>query len=237
MINDIIRHIKGRLGAYTRKLEISDEAIISILEQETLPTLSVYFPYYIDYILDTEDSRLPDTRNQFYLPSEIEGFYLLGVERVLPAMGGSQSTGMGNVYGGVMPSINNYINMKLDATILSAFMIPDTFTFFPPNTIRLNGELNFTAYKRMLLTLKVTHNKNFSTFHPGLRETIMKLAMFDVSLDILGIRKYFQNLSTTFGEVDLNLDILEVSDKRDDLIESLRKNQLKNSVIKKIYIA
>ena len=237
MINDIIRHVKARMGAYSRKLELDDDSLIRILEQETLPTLSVYFPYYIEYILDTVTNQLPGANNQFYLPSEIEGFYLLGVERVLPCIGASQSTGMGNVYGGVMPSLNNFINMKLDQTILSAFMVPNTFTFFPPNTIRLNGELNFTMYKRLNLTLKVTHNKNFSTFHPGLREIIMKMAFYDIALDILGIRKYFQSLSTTFGEVDLNLDMLEVSDRRDDLIETLRKNQLKNSVVKKIYIA
>ena len=66
---------------------------------------------------------------------------------------------------------------------------------------------------------------------------IKKLAFYDVALDIYSIRRYFSSLSTTFADIELNLDDLSVSDRRDDLIETLRKNQLKNPGARKIYIA
>jgi hypothetical protein len=126
--------------------------------------------------------------------------------------------------------------MQLDQVMMSAFMVPNTFTFIPPNMLRLNGEVNFTSYQMFSVTLKVTHNKDFSTFPFGLRETIKKLALYDICLDIFGIRNYFSNLSTTFGDVNLQLDIFNVEDKRDDLIEKMRLNQIKNARLKKIYI-
>lgn len=236
MINDLVKHVKSRLGAYHRKLELDDDSIIQCLEQETLKTLSVYFPYYLEWILNTKENLVPDLKNTYFLPEEIHGYTIIGVERVLPKFGQTQSTGLGNVYGGILPSINSFINMQLDQVMISAFMVPNTFTFMPPNMVRLNGEVNFTSYQMFSVTLKTTHNKDFSTFPFGLRETIKKLALYDVCLDIFGIRNYFSNLSTTFGDVNLQLDILNVEDKRDDLIEKLRLNQIKNARVKKIYI-
>ena len=72
----------------------------------------------------------------------------------------------------------------------------------------------------------------------GLLETVKKLALADVANDLLGIRSYFQNVGTAFGELNLNVDQLkEWADKRDDVIELLRKNQLKNTGVRKIYVA
>jgi len=236
MINDLVRHIKARLGAYHRKLELDDDAIIMCLEQETLKTLSVYFPYYIEYILNTRENRIPGLNNQYFLPTEIQGYLLMGVERVLPRNSGSQSSGLGSVMGGMLPSINNFVSMQLNQVMNSAMLVPDTFTFISPNMLRMNGEVNFSTYTNLSITLKVTHQKDFSTFPYGLRETIKKLALYDVCLDLFGIRNYFGSLNTTFGEIDLKLDILQVEDKRDDLIEKMRLNQIKNARVKKIYV-
>jgi hypothetical protein len=232
-----MRHVKARLGAFSRKLELDDDAILSVLEQETLPTLSIYFPYYLSWILNVKEEKVPILNNTYYLPINIEGHRLIGVEKVLPKFGNTQSTGLGNIYGGILPSFNNYISMKLDATLLSAFMVPQTFTFTAPNMVRLNGEYNFAEFDSYMFVLKTTHPKNFSTFPYGLRETIMKLAFYDVALDVLAIRKYFVSMSTTFGDIDLQLDPLEMVTQRDDLVELMRKNQLKNALVKKVYIA
>lgn len=236
MINDLVKHVKARLGAYHRKLELDDEAIIQCLEQETLKTLSVYFPYYLEWVLNTKESKVPELNNHYFLPNDIQGYQLMGVERVLPKFGQTQSTGLGSVYGGILPSINNFINQQLDQVMMSAMMVPNTFTFISPNILKLNGEVNFSNYQNMSVLLKVTHQKDFSTFPFGLRETIKKLALYDVCLDVFGIRNYFGSLNTTFGEIDLKLDVFQVEDKRDDLIEKLRLNQIKNARVKKIYV-
>jgi len=236
MINDIMRYVKARLGAYHRQLELDDDALLDCLENETLKTLSVYYPYYMEWIVNTVTDRVPDLGNHIYIPTEIQGHIVMGVERVLPKFGQIQSTGIGNIYGGILPSINNFINMQLDASILSAFSIPGTWTFLPPNMLRLNGEINWTTYPNYNVTLKTTHNKDFSTFQFGLREVIKKLAFYDICLDIYGIRKYFSNLATTFGDLNLDLDVLNVEDKRDDLIQKLRVDQIYGTRVKKLYI-
>ena len=65
----------------------------------------------------------------------------------------------------------------------------------------------------------------------------MKLAMADVAGDLLGIRNYFSQIETTFGEINLNTELLSSwVEKRDDVIEQLRNNQLKNAGAKKIWV-
>ena len=237
MINEIVNHIKARLGAHIRKLELSDEALIRCLQTETLMTLSIYNSFYCEYVLDTQADIVPNTSNTFYIPEEIEGFRILGVEKVYPSFQNFMHNGMLFAVLGqdITNVMSNFVNIKLSANVASAFLPPETFQFIPPNHLRLYNQY---GNRNMVLTLKTTHKKDFTTFHYGLRETIMKLALADVSIDLLGIRRYFQNLSTTFAEINLDLDILQqYADKRDDIIESMRKNILKNTGIKKIYIA
>jgi hypothetical protein len=238
MINDIVNHIKARIGTYKRDIELDDDAIIRCLEQETLKTLSVYFPYYVEWTLDTTLEKVPGMSNVFYLPELIaDRFYVFGVEKVIPAITQSGMSQLTNIYGSNLPSLSNYVDTKLNSTFNSLLSMPDTFTYLPPNMVRLNNINALVGYNAMKCILKVTHSRDFKTFPFGLRETIKKLALYDVCLDIKGIRQYFSTVNTTFGEIQLNMDLFDVSDKRDDLIETLRKNQLKNSQVKKIYIA
>ena len=234
MINEILNYIKARLGASHRQLELSDEAIIDCLQQETLLTLSAYFPYYIEYNIELK--RLDGSKNIVLLPETLGGQYrVIGVQSIYNTY--SSVIGITNIYGSnIDDSISSFLDSKVNASLNSAFSNPDTFEFLPPNMLRLNNFANYSMNNTLTLLFKTTHRNDFATFPFGLRETIKKLALYDVSLDIYGIRKYFSNLSTTFAEIELNLDDLNVSDKRDELVELMRRNQLKTSSAKKIWI-
>lgn len=238
MLNLIMNHIKGRLGATHRKLELSDDDLVRLLRDETLNTLSVYFPYFIEYRIDMRNDRVENMSNTYHLPTEIGGFRLLGVEKVIPATGNNVS-GNALAYtilgGDAMSAMSNFMNTKLSNGMSMAMLPPETFQFMPPNLVRLH---NYYTQGSALCVLKTTHREDFTTFSPGLLESIKALALADVSNDLLGIRQYFSNVGTTFGEINLNLESLQQwSGRRDDLIESFRKNALKNSGIKKMYFA
>jgi hypothetical protein len=237
MINDIVNHVKSRLGASHRRLELSEEDIVSLLQTETLTTLSVYFPFFLEYQLDTESNLVEGMGNTYNLPTELMGFRTIGVEKVIDSMGFSTTNGMnfGILGSDMTSSMTNFLNQKLVNGMTMAMLPPQTFQFIPPGLLRVH---NSYSGRYLFCVLKSTHRKDFSTLPFGLLESVKKLALADVANDLLGIRNYFQNVGTPFAEINLNLDQLkEWADKRDDLIESFRKNQLRNTGVKKIYFA
>jgi hypothetical protein len=237
MINEIVNHVKSRLGMTHRRLELSEEDIVNLLQTETLPTLSVYFPFYLEYMLDTQTTLVEGMGNTYNLPTELMGFRIIGCEKVIDSLGYTASSGMnfGILGTDMVSSMTNFMNTKLSNGLTMAMLPPTTFQFMPPNLLRVH---NTYSGRNLFTVLKSTHRKDFSTLPFGLLESVKRLALADVANDLLGIRNYFQNVGTTFGEINLNLDQLkEWSDKRDDLIESFRKNQLKNTGAKKIYVA
>jgi hypothetical protein len=238
MINEIVNNIKSRLGASHRKLELDDRELVQLLQNETLHTLSIYNPFFLEYSLPANLNKVDGSNNTFNLPEEIEGFRTIGVENVFLNQT-SIMTGNGMAYGilgnNIGALMSSYMDSKMINGLQALMLPPDTFRFIPPNILRIFNNYPQSNY---MVIIKTTHRKDFSTFPYGLRETIMKLALADVANDLLGIRGYFQSIGSTFADINLNLDLLNNwADKRDDIIESLRKNQLKNTGTRKIYMA
>jgi hypothetical protein len=237
MINDILNYINSKLGVTHRELELDSDAIIRCLHQETLPTISIYFPFYCEYLLNRDLSTVNNSNNTFYLPDEIEGFRIMSVEKVFIGYNNLTNTSqlLGVLGASMTSAISNFVSMKMGATGASAFLPPETFQWIPPNILRVSNMYNNNQF---VLTVRTTHRKDFSTLPFGVLPTIKQLALIDVCTDILGIRQYFQTLNTNFAELNLNVDALQnIVERREDFIEILRKNQLRNTGVKKIYLA
>ena len=238
MIAEIVNHVKSRLGTTHRRIELDDRDIVRLLQDETLKTMSIYHPFFLEYLLDTETTLVEGMGNTYNLPLEIEGFRLIGVEKVFTAA--SSPAAMAPAAFGLLgtsleQALTNFANLKLMQGITTVMLPPETFQFIPPGLLRI---FNIYTNKNVFVVLKTTHKKDFSTFPYGLRETVMKLALADVANDLLGIRTFFQNLGSTFAEINLNTDLLNNwADKRYDLIENMRRSQLKNAGVRKIYVA
>ena len=238
MIAELVNNIKARLGASHRNLELDDRDIVNLLQNETLKTASIYNPFFLEYLLDPETERVEGMGNVFNVPMEIAGFETMGVEKVFAAQNTASMYGFvpyGILGGDIGTIMGNYLNMKLANGITGLMLPPDTFQYVHPGMLRI---FNTYTQNKYFVVLRTTHKKDFSTFPYGLRETIMKLALADVANDLLGIRTFFQNLGSTFAEINLNTDLLNNwADKRDDLIENMRRSQLKNAGVRKIYVA
>lgn len=235
-INLLLNHIKARLGASHRQLELSDDAIVECLQQETLLTLSAFMPYYGVLQLDlTDDNRIMPNTNTYFMPEEIQEHLLMDIVDVIPTNMSlpNQSYFFTPTGGDMQTALTILANTRLANTLASAMVVPSTWQFIPPNMLRL--DTNY-ALPGIITVAKVTHKKDFTTFPIGALETIKKLAYFDVCMDIYGIRKYFQNINTLVAQINLNIDeFSSIPDKRDELVEKLRREQLKYSFTKKIY--
>jgi hypothetical protein len=234
MINEIVRRVKARLGTRVRRLELDDDQIVDCLQQETLRTLSIYNPYFVEYTLElSKDNKVDGSDNMFYVPEIIaDQFEVMGIEKVYSSS--MFTPGNYSILGSTpLSTLNNFVDMLQTVNYQQAFLPPETFSYIQPNILRLyfNGMSNATT-----LVLRTTHAKDFSTFPFGMRETIMNLALYDVALDIFAERRFFANITTPLAEINLDIDYLNMEDKRSELIETMRKNQLKTSGTKKIYL-
>lgn len=218
----IINHVKARLGASVRGLELDNDAIAKILKDETLPALSVFFPKTIGYIVDTKQDIVDNQRGLFYINTPTQ---LLGAELIL-----SMSTlGQSGAYDFYDRSFqicpHEFVLAWLQAEVSGFTTIPYSAELVPPNKIRITPIPPSTNENKIALKLKVAHS-DFTEFHPGLRETIFKLARCDVKLDILGLRTVFTNINTSMADLELSMGTFEQAEaERNELIEKIRSFQ------------
>jgi len=226
----LVNHIKSRLGASVRGLELDNDAIALVLKEETLRTLSLYFPKFIGYIVDIEKDQVGRDQGLYYIDTPTA---LLGVELILSMNGLGNYTYYDRTYS-ICPF--EYILTYLQKEILDYTRVPTTCSFEPPNKVRVSPNPATMMGKKVVLKLKVAHS-DFQEFHPGLLETIKKLALCDVKLDILGMRRIFNNINTSMSDIELSLGTYEEAEtKRDDLLEKIRASMHLSANRRKIFV-
>jgi hypothetical protein len=228
-MSDLLGRVKSKLGSSVRKLELSDDDMIRLFTEDTLKTLSIFFPRKIDHVINTIDESVGGARSRFFLNTPHE---IIRVAQIIPGNPGSVAglyiDGKGIVYGSV-------IDTQPLKDIQSFYETPQTFEFIPPNQVEVSP-MPAMGTRFMSFVLHVKHDST-ATLPPGLRESVMKLFEYDVKIDLLGIRKYFQSISTTFGELQLSTDTLEsAQDKRDELIELFSAKKMRNSNAQKVWV-
>lgn len=235
-INLLLNHIKARLGASHKPIELSDEAIIQCLQENTLITLSTYMPFFCQFPLKHSE-KVED--NVYYIPDEIGDYKVLAVEQVLPSYAGAfgMAFQFAPLGGDLQMIIERMSALKFANNMASVMTNPMTFTFIPPNMLRIMGHaIGNAAGTGLLAVLRTTHKKDFTTIPFGALDMVKDLAFYDVALDILAIRKYFSQINTNFAQIELDLDPLMVEDKRNGLIELLRKDMLKHATQRKVFV-
>jgi hypothetical protein len=209
----------------TGAVDFDDRDFIRLLDQETLPTLSVYLPWMHDVNVDTATDRL-----------DREGVYQIRTnERIIGV--NKLRTGMGAF--GAFPYDPLLYGDVLDRQLItdrsSASELAITFEFRAPNVVEVFPKgLHFDS---LLFEMKMVHPTHLRTVPPGAREILRELFLCDLAIDILGIRQYFQSLQSVFGELNLNLDRVQAqADKREAVVEKLELKQLKHGHAQRLYI-
>jgi hypothetical protein len=234
----LVNHIKARLGVTHRQVELSDEAIIQCLQEETLKTLSVYHPFFCQTVLNLKDNEVMPMSNTYFLPERLgDDFDIVGVEVVIPVSTGAAANNMFYIPAGsdIQSIVSSLAATRLANTLSAATINPETYTFISPNMLRLYNNYSMSS---VMLIVRTTHKRDFSTFPFGMLEMIKDLAFYDVAMDIYSIRKYFSNIQTLFAQINLDTEMLSsIPDKRTELIEKMRTRQLRFSNTRKLFIA
>lgn len=221
----VLRNIFMELGASHQQLELDQEDIIKTVEEITVPTFSHYFPHEDKQVLAPDNDGVPGSRGLYYVRSDFE---VLGVKKVL----------INNIEAGV-PNISGYfsdpISMQIQANIDSAWLNPVTFKFHSPDIVEIFPKN--TLIRQMLVVLKVMHAKHLGTIRTDMREEFLKLAVLDVKRALYPIRKRFQTIGTTFGNIEPFIEQLEnARQDREDLLDKWKTEAPKSSQKQKLFI-
>lgn len=226
----LVNHVKSRLGAACRELEIDNDAIAKILKEETLKTLSIYFPKFINYIVDIDQDQVGTDHGCYYINTPTQ---LLGAEIILSLNGLADTAFYDRTYS-ICPF--EYMLTFMQREIMQYTVVPTTVEMIPPNKVRIMPNPAIGMGRKIALKLKVAHS-DFQEFAPGLLEIIKKLALCDVKLDILGMRRIFNNISTSMADIELSLGTYEEAEsKRDELLEKIRNSMHLSTNRRKIFV-
>lgn len=226
----LLNKIQRRLGLITLELpdEIGKDSWHTIIEEDTIPTFSRYFPYKITTIIDNTCEK----DGFFFIDKDVpEGCKILGVKdidwqayRVDPrfdryGINFSTYDFISRDYG-----IDDVAFSQMSADYLSLFNLGIYIEFEYPNKIRLvsvNGS-PVSRYRPFPLQIFIEHPSNLMTISPTMMESFEQLAQADVATFLYQQLKYYDNQDTVYMQLDLKLETLqEWANKRDDIVRQL----------------
>lgn len=218
----ILRFIRSRLGASVRNLEMTDKDIMDCIEEEVLPEVSSYYPYQIYHDLHVRNDRT-NNPSEYWLKLH-ENYSILTVNKVFLEYSDMDSSYPENKYSGSQ-DLSTVAYDQMNANLSSFTEIPITARFIPPNKVSIAPVLeNMTSRNKVRLRLDVVH-KSVQTMKPGLESVIKDVAMGVICENILGKRRFFTNLSTTFGELEVNTEmLLQFIEKKENAIQKMEEN-------------
>lgn len=230
---EVLNYIERDLGFMFTDIEISPEKILETVERFTIPTFSKFHPKQERILLKPED-KVDGFDNMYYIEGEnpiVNINRVIGLDNNLVNMTGYAGTL--SPYAGAMSG--NIMDSQMLSDLSGINLNPSTYRYFHPNKIELLNSAVMNSM-RILIVANTYHDKHFASIPNNMHDIFLELASYDVQISLAAMRGRFQNLSTTFGELNLNMDMLnEARDKRRELVETMQQNSIYNSNRKKFF--
>lgn len=214
-ISKLISSIKLDMGlaAMATPFENVDELIREVIVVRTLPVFDELYPYIVPLQIDTNELDLVEKRTEssiYRLPDVFGDAQIMMITHMEPIYDDDRYSNDYNTslfsYG-VTPCLYGYQELMLaqaQANMLSTASKGATFQFIPPNMIEI-----FTGYamgNTYRLSVALSHAENLSTLPATCYGSFLKLATLDVKVHLYNTLIHYENLSTAYGQLNLNID-------------------------------
>lgn len=209
--NSLIQYIRNQLGSINQ-LEITDNELIDYIKEHTLPEFSIHSSDKL-WVLITDsdrvgfDSSVPDRimdEDTYKIPLPNENDYIINVQEAYYRTSGSAD--MFNEYPMYQTDPRDIVMNNTMSTILAYLNSVQYYQFLPPDTIIFGKSMGSDG---IVLELNINHTKLDRIKRDIFHNLFKKMALRDVLQMIIANRSKFQNVSSPFGEVGLNLEFLE----------------------------
>lgn len=230
----LINRIEIRLG--TKKLnlpkECSKDKWVDIVKEMTIPIYSSYFPHKIKY--KVVPSRDYNKKLNCYMIDEdiIPGdIKILGIVDYVFKSTSNAANNAYTAYGQYDFFTNAYniedIGLAQCAADLVSLVNNGIFVEYQdPHMIKVTNSIDTDLVKHtpeFEVELFIEHSDSLATIEPTKIVAFENLAMADIATFLYGELKYFDNLETVFGNIDIKLsDIQNIAEKRDEYIGALQ---------------
>jgi hypothetical protein len=228
----LLDKVERRLG--TRPLNLPEhlrkDNWAKIIEQDTLPTFSRFFPDKITTFIDGKTKK----DGYYFIDEKVaENYEILGVRDIewkSFARDGAQTQTIWGYYDiiGTGYGLDDIALLSARADCTSLFNNGIYLTFKKPNMIRLET-VSGIRYDRIEMgfpvELFVQHLPNLMTIPPTKMEVFEQLSMADIATFLFNELKYYNDLETIFANVNIRLDTIEEkANQRADIVNRLEEN-------------
>jgi hypothetical protein len=222
-----MRFINRNLGAALQELELSEEEMMRVVFQETLPTFSKFFPY--KYRLQVGNAQfVQGSLNTYEIPNS-DNLEIIGIHKVF-------ISNMAQFGSTMIPLSYNPFETQIFNDYVSMTVTPVTWTYIPPNQVTVFPKI--VNYQTAILEVKAVHPRHMKTVPMNMRDEFLKLTLLDVLVSLYPLRKRFETMTTPYGNLQPFMEMVERSiDDRKELLERFSNLLLKDSNAKRIFIA
>lgn len=240
-MSQFLTRIKLNLGLMSLVSPYKEEinqTMQEIIENITIPDFSIYSPRKQIIHVNTADLELVDKAgdHETYLLPEFRAVKILYL--VDCSYDQSIMSGLG-YYGGGLPLMEGSMIPQMmlanaGASVMNLVIPKLTWNFNEPRDLTI-----YNAYhsSKIVLELGVEHAKNMATIPETSRNSILKLAELDVKKGLYETLKYYTEINTAIGTINLKLDDwANAAQARDELTNSWDDNvHLDGKICKPVY--
>lgn len=224
--SSMLKYIKRELGTGIQLLEMEDQEIIDGLTEDCLSLFSQYSPHKA-YCFINETNRIlnhnpGDPRYRYLLPVDPD-ISIIDILEVMPNTGGNAFSELGVLDDIEISNADSMIDIVIANSYSDAAYslgVRNTWEFRQPRTLIMDQELT-----RAAVIYNVPHETP-KTCRPDLYNTTFKpLCLGHVEKWISAKRSKFENVSTPFGQINLNWQKLE-TDSQTHIQDAMQKLEL-----------
>ena len=228
-LSQIVTKIKMRMGIYGISIPIEnpDEYIRETIELFTIPTFSIYEPYYDHLHVSTDDLQKEEKysntdRSAYILPSFTNRKLITVADVKYDDTGMLNYSGVvGYAIAGLLPYNNSSLMQQAMLTNVTSqlysVMYPKlTFEFIEPCTLIIYNQIISNSLD---ITLAFQHHKSLATIPQTAEKAFFDLALYDCEANFYQIAKHWDKIETALGTISLNIDDwADAENKRNELL-------------------
>ncbi len=222
--SNLLDYVKLNLGASTNAFEFSDEEMIDIFREHTIPEFSKYIPL-IRYYRMTYDENLVTESPTFLYQFKNFCYKIMKVNNVI---GTATLMDMDLLYmqAGRQTSydVSEFLMSANYAHMAQIAVPPQTWRFFAPDKIEVMHSSDTMSFNYDFICELACIHENPTTVNPDMYNFLRDLALSDIMIFVGRVRSKFESFTSPYGEVQVASRswVDEGNQLREKTLENLR---------------
>ncbi len=201
--SNLLDYVKLNLGASTSAFEFTDEQMIDIFRDHTIPEFSKYIPLIRYYRMTADENLITESPTRVY---QFKNF-CYKIMKINSIIGTATLQDMDMLYlQAGRQAAYDVTEMLMNANYahMSAIAIPpQTWRFFAPDKIEIINATDTMSLNNDFIAELACIHENPTTINPDQYNMLRDLALADIMIYVGRIRSKYESFTTPYGEVQV----------------------------------